>query len=111
MRAGRGRFPDVSVERFARQGSPNGEDDGTSAPLSPATTITGVSAYLEEMGVSPDTLEIRHHALHELIIYPVNLQQHQSQFVKAAETRKFTFLSFLKRDSAFCRRVFLLSSS
>ena len=58
VRAGRGRFPDVSVERFAGQGSPNGEDDGTSAPLTPATTVTGISMYLEKMGVSPDTLEI-----------------------------------------------------
>ena len=58
VRAGRGRYPDVSVERFAGQGSPNGGDDGTSAPLSPATTVTEVSAYLEKMGVSPDTLEV-----------------------------------------------------
>ena len=32
--AGRDRFPDVSVERFAGQGSPNGGDDATLAPLS-----------------------------------------------------------------------------
>ena len=56
--AGRGRYPDVSVERFAGQGSPTGEDDGTSAPLSHDTTAMGVSAYLEKMGASPDTLEI-----------------------------------------------------